>query len=150
MRSQQRFFVSPIGYIEKENNEKTSIIVYEAYKAALSNIEFFSHLIILWWITGRDNATDRAVLQVWPKNRPNAPLSGVFTCRSPSRPNPIGHSIVALQFYDKQTNRLVIDRIDAFHRTPVIDIKPYFPSSDTIRNVTLPDWFEDLGEPRAE
>ncbi|MFQ5818831.1 MAG: tRNA (N6-threonylcarbamoyladenosine(37)-N6)-methyltransferase TrmO [Candidatus Heimdallarchaeota archaeon] len=150
MRSQQRFFISPIGYIEKENDEKTSIIVYEAYKEALLNIEFFSHLIILWWITGRDHTADRAVLQVWPKDCPNAPLSGVFTCRAPSRPNPIGISIVILQSYAKQANRLVIDRIDAFHGTPVIDIKPYFPSSDSIRNVTLPDWFEDLGEPRVQ
>ncbi|MFX0200968.1 MAG: tRNA (N6-threonylcarbamoyladenosine(37)-N6)-methyltransferase TrmO [Candidatus Hodarchaeota archaeon] len=150
MRSQQQFFVSPIGFIDKENNKKTSIIVYEAFKAALLNIEFFSHLIILWWITGRDNTADRAVLQVWPKDRPNAPLSGVFTCRAPSRPNPIGLSIVALQSYEKQANRLVIDRIDAFHGTPVIDIKPYFPSSDSIRNITLPNWFEDLGEPRAQ
>jgi len=149
MRPQQQFFVSPIGYIEKENDEKTSIIVYEAYKEAFLNIEFFSHLIILWWITERDNEGDRAVLQVWPKDRPNAPLSGVFTCRAPSRPNPIGLSIVALQSFEKP-NRLVIDRIDAFHGTPVIDIKPYFPSSDSIRNVTLPHWFEDLGEPRTQ
>ena len=150
MSTQQTFTIVPIGYIEKESNEMTYIIVYEAFKEALLNIEFFLHLIILWWITGRDNVADRAVLQVWPKDRPTAPLSGVFTCRAPSRPNPIGLSIVALQSYEKPANRLVIDRIDAFHGTPVIDIKPYFPSSDTIRNVTLPDWFEDLGEPRTQ
>lgn len=148
MSSQHRFFISPIGYIDKENNEKTSIIINDAYKEALLNIELFSHLIILWWITGRDKEADRAVRQVRPKDRPCAPLTGVFTCRAPSRPNPIGISIVSLQSYEKP-NRLVIDRIDAFHGTPVIDIKPYLPSSDSIRNVTLPDWFKDLSEPRT-
>ena len=141
---QNRFVVIPIGYIEK-TEETTSIIVHEAYKGALLNIEFFSHLIVLWWITDRDSTENRAVLQVRPRGRP--PLSGVFTCRSPSRPNPIGLTVVGLEAYEKEANRLIIDRIDAFHGTPVIDIKPYIPASDSIRNVILPDWFEDLKSP---
>lgn len=147
MQNQLPYFrVVPIGRVEK-TDETTSIIVYEAYKDALLNIEHFSHIIVLWWISGRDTPEARATLQVQPR-RQTAPWSGVFSCRSPSRPNPIGLSIVALEAYEPQANRLVIDHIDAFHETPVIDLKPYLPSSDLIPNAVLPDWFADLKAPK--
>jgi len=137
------FKVHSIGYVKK-TEELTCICVDGPYTDALLNIEHFSHLIVLWWISRRDTPSDRTVLQVTPKRHPNAPLSGVFACRSPSRPNPIGLSIVKLERFDPQTNSLIIDRIDAFHETPVIDLKPYFPSSDSIQSVMLPEWFSDL------
>ncbi len=147
--SNSQYKVHPIGYVKK-TEESTCICIDGAYTGALLNIEYFSHLIVLWWITGRDTPSDRTVLQVTPKRHPNAPISGVFACRSPSRPNPIGLSIVKLESFDPQTNCLIIDRIDAFHETPVIDLKPYLPSSDSIQSVMLPKWFSDLSLPKEK
>ncbi len=144
-----QFKVHSIGYVKK-TEEITCICIDGTYTDALLNIESFSHLIVLWWITGRDNPSDRTVLRVTPKRHPHAPISGVFACRSPARPNPIGLSIVKLESFDPQTNCLIIDRIDAFDETPVIDLKPYFPSSDSIQSVMLPKWFSDLSLPKAK
>ena len=76
-QSIKSIIVVPIGYVDKTDNS-TSIIIYEKYKDALLNTEFFSHLIVLWWITGHDTTEDRTTLQVYP-NRINAPWSGVFS-----------------------------------------------------------------------
>jgi tRNA-Thr(GGU) m(6)t(6)A37 methyltransferase TsaA len=140
------FQISPIGHIEKVD-DLTCIVVYEPYTEALLNIEHFSHIIVLWWISGRDTPEDRKVLQTKPK-RETAPWSGVFSCRAPMRPNPIGLSIVALETFE-QPNRLIVDRIDAFHESPVIDLKPYIPASESIPSAKLPEWFADLRSPRT-
>lgn len=144
---QLSFRVFPIGYVEK-TEEITCIIVNKPYMDALLNIDQFSHIIVLWWISGRDTPEDRKILQTKPR-RETAPLSGVFSCRAPMRPNPIGLSIVALEAFE-EPNRLIIDRIDAFHESPVIDLKPYIPASESIPTAILPDWFADLRSPRTQ
>lgn len=125
----------------------TSIYVYPEYKEALSNIEKFSHLIILWWADKRDNACSRKTLKATPPF-PEAPLTGIFTCCSPARPNPIGLTVVKLLKLAYNESRIIIDYIDAWDGTPVIDIKPYLPKSHLVRNTNLPQWFSSLKVPK--
>ena len=67
------------------------------------------------------------------------PLTGVFACRSPLRPNLIALSLCKMLALEN--NRIIIDKIDAFHDTPIIDIKPYIPALDTTSEaVRLPNW----------
>ena len=62
---------------------------------------------------------------------------GIFAIRAPSRPNPIGISIVRL---DKiENNVLYIKDVDIIDGTPLLDIKPYVPEFD-IRKVTKNGW----------
>ena len=64
----------------------------------------------------------RDVLQVHPRGRAEAPLKGVFTTRSPDRPNPIGlHRVVVLEVAG---NRVRVWPLEAIDGTPVVDIKP--------------------------
>ncbi|MBS3795396.1 MAG: tRNA (N6-threonylcarbamoyladenosine(37)-N6)-methyltransferase TrmO [Candidatus Thorarchaeota archaeon] len=136
--------IRPIGEVAKEES-RVCIWIYDSFWDATLNLDKFSHLIILWWISGRDNPESRQTLRVVPKgDEETVEESGVFACRSPARPNPIGHTVVALRDIDEAAKRLVIDQIDAFHGTPVLDIKPYMPTSDRVDGAEVPIWFRSL------
>jgi tRNA (Thr-GGU) A37 N-methylase len=79
-----------------------------------------------------------------------APQTGVFSSRSPRRPNPIGITVVELVEVDPISGTILVDHMDAFDATPILDIKPYIPSSEHIplERVKLPFWFEELLQPR--
>lgn len=65
---------------------------------------------------------------------------GIFATRSPLRPNPIALTAVAVLGLDPEAGRIDIPYIDAEEGTPVLDIKPYHPSVDRVREVTVPAW----------
>ncbi len=145
--SGSNFTLVPIGRIHKTDGGEIYIGLEDAYWPGTLNLDTFSHIIVLWWITGRDNRSDRDTLVVTPPSQNGAPRSGVFACRSPSRPNPIGHTIVAILEIDHAEHRIRVDHMDAFDGTPVVDIKPYLPSSDRVDNAVVPAWLQHL-EPR--
>ena len=69
------------------------------------------------------------------------PLLGVFALDSPTRPNPIGLTLV--QFIKRDGNRLQVKGLDFFDGTPILDIKGYRPQY-RVENYTLPEWFGNL------
>ena len=66
---------------------------------------------------------------------------GVFSTRSPHRPNPLGYAVVKL--VEKNQNILVVEGLDAIEGTPVIDIKPYINKKDVKHNV-ISGWLENV------
>lgn len=138
-----KFSILPIGHIEKKDSE-IFLVIKEAYWDATTHLDMFSHAIILWWIEGCDNPEDRqTVLASPPKNKGLEP-SGVFACRSPARPNPIGHTVVKILHLDKKKCCILVDHMDADSGSPIIDIKPYLPSSDRVDKTKVPPWFNNL------
>jgi tRNA-Thr(GGU) m(6)t(6)A37 methyltransferase TsaA len=127
-----------IGIVEKSGEQEARVNVFPEFSAGLKDIEEFSHLIILYWIHLRDNAEDRRTLLVFPRRHAVNVEKGVFACRSPSRPNPIGLCIVKLVRVEK--NILTMEGLDALEGSPIIDIKPYIPKADSIPNANVPDW----------
>jgi tRNA (Thr-GGU) A37 N-methylase len=91
----------------------------------------------------------KTILANPPKNKGPLP-SGVFSCRSPARPNPVGHTIVKIVSVDEKTRRILIDHMDANDGTSLIDIKPYLPSSDRVDNAQVAPWFENLDRRYSE
>jgi tRNA-Thr(GGU) m(6)t(6)A37 methyltransferase TsaA len=86
-------------------------------EAGLTDIEGFSHLIVLWVF---DRAEGFDLLGTPPSDdRPH----GVFATRSPRRPNPIGLSVVEL--LRREGTHLQVRGVDMLDGTPVLDIKPY-------------------------
>jgi tRNA-Thr(GGU) m(6)t(6)A37 methyltransferase TsaA len=84
----------------------------------LSNIMVDDDLIVLTWF----HLAQRDVLQVHPRDRVDRPLTGVFSTRSPDRPNPIGlHHVSVLEVSGK---RLRVTPMEAVNGTPIIDLKP--------------------------
>jgi tRNA-Thr(GGU) m(6)t(6)A37 methyltransferase TsaA len=71
---------------------------------------------------------------------------GVFATRAPSRPNPIGMSIVELT--GRNENILHVDGLDILDGTPVIDIKPYTARFDRVEN-TRNGWQDDVDDIKA-
>jgi len=90
-----------------------------AYLDGLDQMEPGAQLDLLTWF----HKADRSVLKVHPRGRTDRPERGVFTTRSPFRPNPIGLHQVTLVAIENGTT-LVVEPLEAIDGTPVIDIKP--------------------------
>jgi len=134
VKSELRF----IGVVEKAGEQEAKVRVFSEFCAGLKGIEDFSHLIILYWIHLRDNEEERRTLLVFPRRHAVTAETGVFACRSPSRPNPIGLCVVELLKIEECL--LTVKDLDAFEGSPIIDIKPYIPKADSIPNARVPEW----------
>jgi tRNA (adenine37-N6)-methyltransferase len=111
---------------------KGTIEVNSEYTKGLVDLEGFSHIILLYHF----NLVKGYSLMVKPFLDQNS--HGVFATRAPSRPNPIGLSIVRLKKI--QNNILHIEDLDIVDNTPLIDIKPYIPQIDN-RKTRKIGWF---------
>jgi len=105
------------------------------YADALLGIEAYSQLIVLFWM---DRARPLQSLTVHPRGDPQLPLTGVLASRGRAHPNPIGLAVVDL--VARNGTALEVRRLDAWHGTPVIDIKPY-DHYDVFPDPRVPDWF---------
>ncbi|GJM98772.1 hypothetical protein PR202_ga15809 [Eleusine coracana subsp. coracana] len=65
---------------------------------------------------------------------------GVLATRSPHRPNPIGLSVAKVEAVGGHS--ILLSGVDLVDGTPVVDIKPYLPYSDSVNGATVPDWLE--------
>ena len=110
-----------------------TVEVFSEYAEGLKDVEGFSHLILIYHF----HLSEGAPLKVKPYMDNEA--HGVFAMRGPSRPNPIGISIVRLARIEE--NILYIQDVDIVDGTPLLDIKPYVPEFD-IREVEKTGWLE--------
>lgn len=127
-----------IGTVEVAGENEARVQIFPEFRDALEGIDGFSHIIIFYWIHLRDNKKARSILQVVPRGRTNGVKVGVFACRSPSRPNPIGLCVVELMKIEDCT--LTVKWLDAFKDSPIIDIKPYISRRDAVSNAYTPGW----------
>lgn len=98
-------------------------LVFPEYAAGLRDLEGFSHLIVIYWL-------DRAKAPALVFRPPfDASERGVFATRAPWRPNPIGLSVVAFEGFEGPTV-LNVRYLDCVDGTPLVDIKPYLPTTD--------------------
>jgi tRNA (adenine37-N6)-methyltransferase len=125
------------GPTREESSEVISeIIIDESLNEALDDLEQFSHIIVLYWI---HRSRRPAPLKVHPRGDPDRAERGVFSTRSPSRPNPIGKATVKL--LERKGNILEVQGLDAIDGSPVLDIKPYIPGYDSVESdYRAPSW----------
>ncbi len=131
------FSMQPVGRVVM-SGAGTRIDILPEYRDALLGLEHFSHIIVLYWFDRNDSPDKRSILRVHPRGDTRNPLSGVFATRSPVRPNLIGVAVCRILSVDGGS--VSIDRIDAFDDTPVIDIKPYIPATDSVPDASVPSW----------
>jgi tRNA-Thr(GGU) m(6)t(6)A37 methyltransferase TsaA len=100
------------------------------YAAGLADLGLYSHVWLLYWM---DRAR-RDLIQQVPAHlgRPR----GTFALRSPVRPNPIALAAVELLGIEGAT--LTVRKVDCIDGTPLLDIKPYFASTDSYPAATRP------------
>ena len=127
----------PIGRVEKSDG-KTEVVIDDRFTAGLRHLDRYSHVWVIYWLDRNDNPGDRAVLEVIPRGNRDNPVAGVFACRSQYRPNLVALSLCRIKRI--QGNRVVIESIDAFDDSPVIDLKPYVPAIDSADKVRTANW----------
>jgi len=131
------YTIKPIGVIRKQDDH-AFIEIYPDYTDGLLGIDQFSHINVFYWFSENDDAESRALLQVHPCGNEANPLTGVFATHSPRRPNLIASS--TCKILAVEDNRIMIEDIDAFDGSPVIDIKSYFPDDIPHDQVRKPKW----------
>ncbi|MBQ9713833.1 MAG: tRNA (N6-threonylcarbamoyladenosine(37)-N6)-methyltransferase TrmO [Clostridia bacterium] len=146
-------FIRPVAYIRSDYKEKFGIprqsgrapsvqaeIIFTkefSNPEALRGIEGFSHIWLLFdfSLAHRENWSPT----VRPPRLGGNTRVGVFASRSPFRPNPIGLSCVQLLRTEKRKNgelALIVCGADLLNGTPILDIKPYLPFADCIKDAT--------------
>ena len=110
-----------------------TVEVFPEYAGGLKDLDGFSHVILLYHF----HLSRQPSLEVKPYM--DEQRHGVFATRAPSRPNPIGISVVPL--VKIEGNVLHVRNIDIVDKTPLLDIKPYVPDFD-VRDVEKTGWLE--------
>jgi tRNA-Thr(GGU) m(6)t(6)A37 methyltransferase TsaA len=123
---------TPIQAAGAEGTNGT-VEIFPAYAEGLKDVEGFSHIILIYHF----HLSKRLTLLAKPFM--DNETHGVFAMRGPSRPNPIGVSVVRL--VRVEGNMLHIRDVDIVDGTPLLDIKPYIPEFD-IREVERIGWLE--------
>lgn len=123
--------LTSIGWVESELTDPGSapnqgdegapdawLVIEPAVVPALDGIAVGDELIVLTWL----DRAPRDILRVHPRGDPARPEQGVFSTRSPARPNPIGlHRVRVLSI---ERGRVRVSSLEAVDGTPVVDLKP--------------------------
>lgn len=121
------------------NNVVTDLVVNEEYREAIDGLTDYSHLIVIYWMHQAPACEIRHV----PQGRVGeVPEVGIFACRCPQRPNPIGISTVKI--LSVRDNIVTVKGLDVINNTPILDIKPYTPQYDAAPDAKVPDWINKL------
>jgi len=118
-----------------------TVEVYAEFAEGLKDLDGFSHLVLLYHFHRAGPA--RLVVVPFLDKREH----GVFATRAPTRPNPIGISVVELLRVEGQV--LHIQNVDILDGTPLLDIKPYVPQFDHFE-VERTGWLQAAGGSAAE
>jgi tRNA-Thr(GGU) m(6)t(6)A37 methyltransferase TsaA len=125
------FSIRPIGHVEsplkdraeapKQGHEGSPIawlVFGVAFREGLSDLQVGDDILVFTWLDrGR-----RDVLRVHPRGDPANAKCGVFSTRSPDRPNPIGlHRVKILSIVDGR--RVEVQNLEALDQTPILDVK---------------------------
>jgi tRNA-Thr(GGU) m(6)t(6)A37 methyltransferase TsaA len=123
--------VRPVGWVESplreraeapkqgdEGSPRAWVVFDPSMAAAIRDLRAGTDVLLLTWL---DRAA-RDVLAVHPRGDASRPVQGVFSTRSPDRPNPIGLHRVTIVAVDG--HRLEVRDLEALDGTPVLDVKP--------------------------
>ena len=123
--------VAPVGWVESPLKDRAQAprqgdegapaawLVFEpAVADGIRDLAPDMEIVILTWF----DRADRGVLVTRPRDDPARPPTGVFSTRSPDRPNPIGLHRVRIGTVDGL--RILVEPLEALDKTPVIDVKP--------------------------
>ena len=129
--AESRYEVVPVGWVKSPLTERAQAprqadegappawVVFEAAVTdALRDLRPGAENIVLTWL----DRADRGVLLTIPRGDPRNPMTGVFSTRSPDRPNPIG--LHRARIVARAGLRIEVDALEAIDGTPVVDVKP--------------------------
>lgn len=103
---------------ENEQAPGAVIEIADAYVTGIKSLKVGDQVLLLTWL----HQADRSVIECYPRREVHVPPLGVFSTRSPDRPNPIG--IHQVTIVDINKNIVSVDALETLDGTPVVDIKP--------------------------
>jgi tRNA-Thr(GGU) m(6)t(6)A37 methyltransferase TsaA len=115
------------------------IVIDRQYIDGLRQLDKFSYIYVIYLVDRTKRELSMAVTPPWS----GGTEVGVFASRSPVRPNPIGLSVVRIKRI--VGNEIYTSGLDAFDRTPVLDIKPYIKDLDTKADADY-GWIENSAD----
>jgi tRNA-Thr(GGU) m(6)t(6)A37 methyltransferase TsaA len=113
----------------RESDALCTVELEPRFADGLKDVETCTHVVLLYWM---DRAPRNLVLQV-PGHY--GTQHGTFALRSPARPNPIAMSVVKL--HRTESGTLIVSGLDCLDGTPLLDIKPYFASTDSVPDASV-------------
>jgi tRNA-Thr(GGU) m(6)t(6)A37 methyltransferase TsaA len=113
----------------RESEAVCTIEVDFLWAPALTGLETCTHVVVLYWM---DRSRRDLIVQV---PRHYGTPRGTFALRSPARPNPIAMSVARL--LKLEGNRLSVVGLDCLDDTPLLDLKPYFASTDAAADAVV-------------
>jgi tRNA-Thr(GGU) m(6)t(6)A37 methyltransferase TsaA len=157
MTSRNEITLRPVGVVRRDESDDdvrlraaesgSRIEVFPEFEEALDGLEGFSHIFVLSYLN-KLRPDQIGPLKVKPRRLlskgfklDELPLVGVFAIDSPTRPNPIGLTLVKLVRIDGR--ELVVNGLDLFDGTPILDIKPYRGDYRT-GNYEAASWYRDI------
>ncbi len=120
----------------EENDKEFFVVIDEEYVEGLKDLSKFKYIFLIYILNKLNREPDMGVIPPWG----NGKTVGVFSSRSPLRPNPIGISVVKLKKIIG--NKIYISGADVFNGTPLLDIKPYVKDLDSKTDANN-GWIED-------
>lgn len=139
--------LKPIGFAKNQEKKHfggwhkvvSDLVIAQQYQDALKGLEDYSHLIVIFWMHDVKTCDIRHI----PQGKVGeVPKVGIFACRCPQRPNPIGISTV--EILSVKNNIISVKGLDVINDTPILDIKPYTPQYDAVANAKIPNWVNKL------
>jgi tRNA-Thr(GGU) m(6)t(6)A37 methyltransferase TsaA len=126
-----RYELQPVGWVESPLTDRAAapkqgdegaplarIVFHPEMWDAAADLRAGDEILVLTWL----HQGNRDTLVVHPRGDMNRPLTGVFSTRSPDRPNPIGlHRVVIVSV---EENSISVRNLEAIDGTPVLDVKP--------------------------
>lgn len=157
MASKGEIVLRPVGVVRtsaskddvrlRSKESDSTIEIYPEFHDALDGLQGFSHIFVLSYFN-QLRPEQVGPLKVKPRRLlakgfrlEDLPLVGVFAIDSPTRPNPIGLSLVEL--VKIEGGRLRVRGLDCFDGTPVLDIKPY-RADYRAAQYELAAWYKEL------
>ena len=106
------------------SDKLSKITVFDEYLEGIQDIQRHKYYYILYWLDKAERDKLKGIPPGKTKER------GVFSIRSPIRPNPIALCLVEL--INVERNVLTVKWLDALDGSPIVDIKPFWPETDCI------------------
>ncbi|TSC81913.1 MAG: hypothetical protein G01um101420_696 [Parcubacteria group bacterium Gr01-1014_20] len=117
----------------------TELVINDEYQDALTGLDDYSHIFVIYWMHNVKTCDIRHV----PQGKVGeVPEVGIFACRCPGRPNPIGLSLAKIMSIKGSV--VTVRGLDVIKDTPILDLKPYTPQYDSAVDVKVPDWVNKL------
>jgi len=113
----------------RERGQGATVEVDGPWRPGLAGLDAYTHAILLYWM----HESRRDLVVQAPRHKPVP--QGVFSLRSPARPNPIALATVRILSIDRDAGRIAIDAIDCIDGTALVDIKPWIETVDGVAAV---------------